>query len=54
MDSKYARIFKRKKSVPIITIAKKLPQIMARHEPFRARFYRIRFSTSIEHWRKKG
>jgi len=29
-------------------IANKLPQIMTRHGPFRARFYRIRFSTSIE------
>lgn len=48
LDSKYSKVFKKKKNVPIIMIANKLPQIMTRHGPFRARFYRIRFSTSIE------
>lgn len=48
LDSKYARVFKKKRNVPIIMIANKLPQIMERHGPFRARFFRIRFSTQIQ------
>ena len=48
LDSKYSKVFKKKRNVPIIMIANKLPQIMARHGPFRARFYRIRFSTQIQ------
>jgi hypothetical protein len=49
LDSKYARIFKKKRNVPIVMIANKLPQIMRQHGPFRARFYRVRFSSNIEH-----
>ena len=48
LDSKYSKVFKKKRNVPIIMIANKLPQIMASHGPFRARFYRIRFSSNIE------
>ena len=48
LDSKYARVFKKKKNVPIVMIANKLPQIMSQHGPFRARFYRVRFSSNIE------
>ena len=29
-------------------IANKLPQIMRQHGPFRARFYRVRFSSNID------
>lgn len=49
LDSKYARVFKKKRNVPIVMIANKLPQIMRQHGPFRARFYRVRFSSNIEH-----
>ncbi|KAB5537986.1 hypothetical protein DKX38_015519 [Salix brachista] len=48
LDSEYARVFKKKKNVPIVMIANKLPQIMRQHGPFRARFYRVRFSSNIE------
>lgn len=47
LDSKYSRVFTKKRNVPIIMIANKLPQLMRDHGPFRARFYRIRFSTPI-------
>ncbi|KAJ6676030.1 hypothetical protein OIU79_020340, partial [Salix purpurea] len=33
LDSKYARVFKKKKNVPIVMIANKLPQIMSQHGP---------------------
>ncbi|KAK9083552.1 hypothetical protein Scep_030023 [Stephania cephalantha] len=48
LDSKYAKVLQKKRNVPIIMIANKLPQIMEKHGPFRARFYRIRFSTTIQ------
>lgn len=48
LDSKYSKVFKKKRNVPIIMIANKLPQIMERHGPFRARFFRIRFSRLIQ------
>jgi len=48
LDSKYSRIFKKKKNVPIIMIANKLPYIMQHHGPFRARFMRVRFTTKIK------
>lgn len=48
LDSKYSRVFKKKRNVPIIMIANKLPQLMEKHGPFRARFFRIRFSTQIK------
>jgi len=31
----------------------KLPQIMRQHEPFRARFYKVRFSFNIENLEKE-
>lgn len=53
LDSKYSKVFKKKRNVPIIMVANKLPQIMARHGPFRARFYRIRFSTQIQNLKEE-
>lgn len=48
LDSKYSRVFKKKKNTPIIMIANKLPKVMEHHGPFRARFYRVRFSNQIQ------
>lgn len=48
LNSKYSRVFRKKRNVPIFMIANKLPKIMERHGPFRARFFRIRFSTRIQ------
>lgn len=47
LDSKYSKVFKKKRNVPIIMVANSLPQLMSHHGPFRARFFRLRFSSQI-------
>ncbi len=47
LDSKYARVFKKKTNVPIVMIANKLPYSTRDHGPFRARLYRLRFSSKM-------
>lgn len=41
-----ARVFKKKRNVPIVMIANRLPKTMRRHGPFRARYFRLRFSSN--------
>ena len=48
LDSKYGRVFKKRKNVPIVMIANKLPTGMRQEGPFRARFLRLRFSSNIK------
>lgn len=47
LDSKYARIFTKRKNVPIIMIANSLPSAMLKHGPFRARFLRLCFQSNL-------
>jgi len=48
LDAKYSRVLKKKRNIPIVMIANKLPAAMKEHGPFRARFYRLLFKTNID------
>lgn len=48
LDSKYSRVFNKKRNVPIVMIANLLPRKLLREGAFQERFMRLPFSTQID------
>lgn len=53
LDSKYARVFTKKRNVPIVMIANRLPHALKSDGPFKARFLRLRFHSNIRNLEEK-
>lgn len=48
LDCKYAKIFLKKKKIPIIMISNRLPALMEDNIPLRMRYNRLRMQTKIQ------
>lgn len=53
LDSKYARVFTKRRNIPVVMIANKLPQAVKNDGPFKARFFRLRFHSRIRNLKEE-
>ena len=53
LDSKYARVFTKKRNIPVVMIANRLPSAVMNDGPFEARFLRLRFHSNIRNLEEK-
>jgi len=53
LDSKYARVFTKRRNIPVVMIANKLPQAVKNDGPFKARFIRLRFHSKIRNLKEE-